>query len=106
MDFLYRNATPAYKGTKSQPAKSGLFSGLSNLLGGATPNYKTVEQRGAQASTPARGWWQAFVTTPSYKTASAAHTEGRSDESSTSDTRQASETAENSGCEANHIVIL
>jgi hypothetical protein len=71
MDFLYRNAAPAYKGMNLQPqATNGLFSGLfCNLLGGATPSYKTVDGRGAQASTPPRCWWQAFVTTPSYKTA-------------------------------------
>ncbi len=71
MDFLYRNAAPAYKGTKAPPqGRNGLLSGLfCNLLGGRTPSYKTLDERGAQASTPARCWWQAFVTTPSYKTA-------------------------------------
>ena len=67
MEFLYRNATPSYKGMNVQPrATSGLFA---SLLGGATPSYKTVDGNRAYAQASSRSWWQAFVTTPSYKTA-------------------------------------
>jgi hypothetical protein len=69
MDLIYRNATPSYLGSHFQSqAKKGPLSGLlCNLLGGGTPSYKLVDVRGAQASTPARCWWQALVTTPNYK---------------------------------------
>ena len=71
MEFLYRSATPAYKGSHAQPTKpTGLLAGLgTGLGGGATPAYRTVAGANAQASGPARSWWRAFAVTPSYKTA-------------------------------------
>jgi hypothetical protein len=72
MEFLYRSATPAYKGSHTQPAQStGPLAGLGAVLGGggATPAYQTVAGASAQAPAPARSWWQAFTVTPSYKTA-------------------------------------
>ena len=65
MDFLYRSATPAYKGSHAQGAKpAGLLAGF----GSATPAYKTAGAR-AHASAPARRWWQVLAVSPSYKTA-------------------------------------
>ena len=106
MDFLYRNATPGYKGTQPQPqVKNGPLSGLfCNLLGGRTPSYKTLDARGAQASTPARCWWQAFVTTPSYKTA--LRSADGSVSSSTPDDCREAETDQDCPCEATQVVIL
>src|SRR5262249_13401584 len=71
MEFLYRSAIPAYKGTHTQPTQStGLLAGLGSVLGGgATPAYKTVAGANAQASAPARSWWRAVAVTPAYKTA-------------------------------------
>ena len=71
MEFLYRSATPAYKGNQAQPnQRTGLLAGLgTGLGGGATPAYRTVAGANAQASGPARSWWRAFAVTPSYKTA-------------------------------------
>jgi len=71
MEFLYRSATPAYRGSQTQPTQpTGLLAGLGSVLGsGATPAYKTVAGASAQASAPVRSWWQAFAVTPSYKTA-------------------------------------
>ena len=71
MEFLYRSATPAYKGIPAQPTqRTGLLAGLGSTLGGvATPAYKTVAGASAQAPAPARSWWRAFAVTPSYKTA-------------------------------------
>lgn len=72
MDFLYRNATPSYRGMNVQPqAPSGLFAGLlGNLLGGNVPTYRTVDGRRASAAS-STSWWQALTLTktPSYKTA-------------------------------------
>ena len=71
MEFLYRSATPAYRGNQAQPnQRTGLLAGLGpGLGGGATPAYKTVAGANAQASAPARSWWRAFAVTPSYRTA-------------------------------------
>ena len=71
MEFLYRSATPAYKGSQAQPnQRTGFLAGLGTKLGGgATPAYKTVAGANAQAPAPARSWWRAFAVTPSYKTA-------------------------------------
>ena len=103
MDFLYRNATPGYKGTQPQP-KNGFLSGLlGNLFGGGTPSYTTLDSRGAQASTPTRSWWQAFVTTPSYKTA--LYADGSDSSSAPDDSREA-EADQDSECEVNQVVIL
>jgi hypothetical protein len=70
MEFLYRNATPAYKGSHARPTRTGLLAGLGSVLGsGARPAYRTVTGANAQASAPARSWLRAFAVTPSYKTA-------------------------------------
>lgn len=71
MELLYRNATPAYKGSQARPTrKTGLLSGLGSLIGcGARPAYRTVDGASAQAPAPCRSWWQVFAVTPSYKTA-------------------------------------
>jgi hypothetical protein len=105
MDFFYRK-TPAYKGTQPQPqAQNGLLSGLfGNLLSRGTPSYKNRDDVRAQASTATPGWWQVFVTPPSYKTA--ADTTDCSDASSTLDASPDTETADDCGCEANQVVIL
>lgn len=70
MDFLYRNATPSYRGSRAQPqANGGLLSGLlGNLFGGNAPSYRTVDGRRVSApSSPS--WWQVLSPAPSYKTA-------------------------------------
>lgn len=70
MEFLYRSANPAYKGSHAQPARpTGLLAGLGALRGSATPAYRTAARASAQAPAPTRSWWQAFAVTPSYKTA-------------------------------------
>ena len=71
MEFLYRNATPAYQGSQAQPAqRTGLLAELGSLFGGsAAPAYKTVDGAGVQTPVPSRCWWQVFAVTPSYKTA-------------------------------------
>jgi hypothetical protein len=106
MDFLYRNAIPGYKGTQPQPqVKNGPLSGLfCNLLGGGTPSYKTLDARGAQASTQPRCWWQAFVTTPSYKTAP--RPADWSESSSTPDDCREAEADQGCECEPTQVVIL
>jgi hypothetical protein len=70
MEFLYRSATPAYKGSHAQPARAaGFFSRLGVVGGSATPAYQTVAGANAKASAPARSWWRPFAVTPSYRTA-------------------------------------
>jgi hypothetical protein len=71
MEFLYRNATPVYGGSRMPPTQpTGLLAGLGSLFGcGATPAYKTVSGTSAQAPAPVRSLLQAFAVTPSYKTA-------------------------------------
>jgi hypothetical protein len=71
MEYLYRSATPAYKGNHAQPSKpTGLLAGLGSVMGGgATPAYRTVVDASAHAPAQARSWWQAFAVTPSYKAA-------------------------------------
>lgn len=70
MEFLYRNATPGYMGSQTQPKQTGLLSELGSALGsGATPAYKTVADASVKAPAPTRSWLQAFAVTPSYKTA-------------------------------------
>ncbi len=71
MEFLYRNATPAYGGSQAQPTqKTGLLAGLGSVIGsGTTPAYKTLGGARAQALAPSRSWLRAFAVTPSYKTA-------------------------------------
>ena len=73
MEFLYRNATPVYKGINPQQASTSLPSGIMNsLFASGTPSYKTARGSGASALTPARSWWRAFDPTPVYKTTPAA----------------------------------
>ena len=71
MEFLYRNATPAYRGSQAQPTQTtGLLAGLGAAVGsGATPAYKTLDGASAQAPASSRSWWRSFAVTPSYKTA-------------------------------------
>ena len=71
MEFLYRNATPVYRGSQAQPnQRTGLLAGLGSVVGGgATPAYKTLDGASAQASAPSRNWSRVFAVTPSYKTA-------------------------------------
>ncbi len=71
MEFLYRNATPAYKGSQAQPSqRTGLLAELGSVVGGsAAPAYKTRDGARAYASAPSRSWLRAFAVTPSYKTA-------------------------------------
>ena len=71
MEFLYRNATPAYRGSQAQPnQRTGLLAGLGSVIGGgATPVYKTHGGASAQAPATSRSWLRAFAVTPSYKTA-------------------------------------
>jgi hypothetical protein len=71
MEFLYRHATPAYKGSHAQPTKpTGVLSGLGSVLGGgATPAYKTRDELSARAPMSTRSWLRMFEVTPSYKTA-------------------------------------
>ena len=71
MEFLYRNATPVYRGSQAQPnQRTGLLAGLGSVVGsGAMPAYKTLDRASAQAPARSRGWWQAFAVTPSYRTA-------------------------------------
>jgi hypothetical protein len=73
MEFLYRTATPAYRGCSSQPTqRTGLLSGLTCYLfgGGTAPTYRTKDgKNGAAAPTAPRCWWQAFPSTPPYKAA-------------------------------------
>jgi hypothetical protein len=73
MEFLYRNATPAYKGIHPQQASPSFPSGIVSSLfaGGGTPSYKIASSNGASAPTPARSWWQTLIPTPVYKTAPA-----------------------------------
>jgi len=73
MEFLYRNATPAYKGMHPQQGSSSFPSGMvSSLFAGGTPSYKTAICNGASSPASARSWWQALIPTPVYKTAAAA----------------------------------
>lgn len=73
MEFLYRRATPAYKGIHPQQGSSTFPSGIvSSLVAGGTPSYKTAICNGASAPASARSWWQALIPTPVYKTASVA----------------------------------
>jgi len=71
MEFLYRKATPAYKGSQAQPnQRTGLLAELGSVVGGgATPAYKTPDGARAQAPASSRSWWRAFAVTPSYLTA-------------------------------------
>jgi hypothetical protein len=73
MEFLYRTATPAYRGCSPQSKqRTGLLAGLGCYLfgGGTAPTYRTKHgTNGAAAPTAPRCWWQAFPTTPSYKAA-------------------------------------
>jgi len=71
MEFLYRNATPAYKGSQAQPnQRTGLLAGLGSVVGsGAAPAYRTMDGASAQAPASSRNWWRAFAVTPSYRTA-------------------------------------
>lgn len=73
MEFLYRNATPVYKGITPQQASTSLPSGImSCLFASGTPCYRTANSNGASAPASARSWWQAWKLTPVYKTASVA----------------------------------
>jgi hypothetical protein len=73
MEFLYRNATPAYKGIHPQQVSPSIPAGIvSSLFGGGTPCYKIANGNGASAPTSARSWWQALIPAPVYKTASVA----------------------------------
>src|SRR5262249_8995172 len=77
MEFLYRIATPAYKGSQAQPTHTtGLLAGLGAVVGGAGavvggggPAYRTAADASVHTPAPARSWWQPFAVTPSYKTA-------------------------------------
>jgi hypothetical protein len=71
MEFLYRNATPAYRGIQAQPnQRTGLLAELGSVVGGgAAPAYKTRDGARAQAPAPSRSWMRVFAVTPSYKTA-------------------------------------
>src|SRR5262245_49746642 len=71
MEILYRNASPAYKGSPKQPTqRTGPLAGFGAMLGGgATPAYRAVAGARAPVPAPARSWWQSFAVTPSYKTA-------------------------------------
>ena len=72
MEFLYRSATPAYKGIHPQQGSSSVPSRIvSSLVAGGTPSYKTASCNGVPAPAPARSWWQALIPTPVYKTAPA-----------------------------------
>ena len=68
-------AHPPSQGVKPRAqaaAPSGLSGLFGSLFGSATPAYKTTD--GQAAKTPARssGFWSMFAVTPSYKTAPAA----------------------------------
>jgi hypothetical protein len=75
MEFLYRTATPAYRGCPPQPKqRTGLLSGLGCYLfgGGSAPVYRTKgDLNGSAGQVAPRCWWQAFPTTPQYKAAPA-----------------------------------
>jgi len=77
MDFFNRN-TPVYKRANAskvasaQPAAPNKLAGMfGSLFGNSSPIYKTVDGRGARASSSS-GLWSLFAAaSPSYKTASA-----------------------------------
>jgi hypothetical protein len=70
MEFLYRNASPVYKGVQPQQASTSLPSGMMSCLFAGTPSYKTARGKSASAPVPARSWWDAWNPTPVYKTVS------------------------------------
>jgi hypothetical protein len=73
MEFLYRSATPAYKGIHPQQGGTSFPSGIvSSLVAGGTPSYKTAICNGASVPASKPSWWQALIPTPVYKTAPAA----------------------------------
>jgi hypothetical protein len=71
MEFLYRNATPAYRGSQAQPnQRTGFLAELGSVVGGgATPAYKTRDGARAHALASSRSWLRALAVSPSYKTA-------------------------------------
>ncbi len=71
MEFLYRSATPAYRGSQAQPnQRTGLLAGLGSVIGSsATPAYKTLDGASVRAPASSRSWLRVFAATPSYKTA-------------------------------------
>lgn len=74
---LINSIAPAYKtattANRASPAVSatGLSGLLDSLLGSATPAYKTVDGRGAQAASSSSGLLGLFIEAPSYRTAPA-----------------------------------
>ena len=70
MEFLYRNATPVYKGIHPQPNTSFPMGIVSSVFASGTPCYRTACSNGASAPEPARSWWRAWNLTPVYKVAS------------------------------------
>jgi hypothetical protein len=74
MDILYRTQPPAYRGCNPPPqqARSGFLAGLWCYLfgSGSAPVYRTMNgQSGSAVMAPDRCWWQAFPSTPIYKSA-------------------------------------
>jgi hypothetical protein len=72
---LINSIAPAYKSAATanlaQPAAStaGLSGLIGSLFGSATPAYKTVDGKGAQAASSSGGLLGLFASAPSYKTA-------------------------------------
>ena len=75
MEILYRNQAPAYRGCSPPPkeARSGFLGNLWCYLfgSGSAPVYRTANhgKNGSAAPAVSRCWWQAFPSTPTYKSA-------------------------------------
>jgi len=81
MDFLFRGATPGYRGHQPPPTQSGtgtlsgIWCGLFDS--GQQPVYKRAGRAGesAQSASLCR-WWPVFPATPQYKTVPADDPDG------------------------------
>ena len=107
MEFLYRNALPAYKGFQPQQASSSFPSGVvSSLFASGTPCYRTASSKGASAPAPARPWWRAWNLTPVYKTASDACVEASEASPDDGGTAANADECVNANDQAPQVVIL
>jgi hypothetical protein len=72
MEFLYRTATPAYRGCTPPPtqAPTSFLAGLwCSLFGAAKPAYQTRDANGAPAPVEPRCFWQVVPSAQAYKAA-------------------------------------